>query len=167
MWRFMKWTLLGALGLVVLGAGYGTYIVFINPSLHMTVNKQTFSMLTDNPEMLTQIGAIEGGILDFHSGKLSDASWEQRGRDLSRVEENLADIEAYEPASLEGQEKLTREVMIWFYESTFAYKDVAWSNGGGPYPVNQMFGIQNGFPRFMAFTHVVNMGRRPGITSHG
>ena len=155
MWRFVKWTLLGVLGLVVLGAGYGTYIVFINPSLHMTVNKQTFSMLLDNPEMITQLGAIEGGILDFHSGKLNDASWERRERDQRLTEENLAAIEAYAPGDLEGQEQLTREVMIWFYESSLAYKDIAWSNGGGPYPVNQMFGIQNGFPRFMAFTHVV------------
>lgn len=156
MWRFVKWTLLGVLGLVAAGAIYGAYIVFINPSLHMTVNKQTFAMLMDNPELLTQIGAIEGGILDFHSGKLSDASWEQRARDQKRIEDNLAEIEAYEPASLQGQEKLTREVMIWFYESSLAYKDIAWSNGGEPYPVNQMFGVQNGFPRFMAFTHVVN-----------
>jgi uncharacterized protein (DUF885 family) len=155
MWRFVKWTLLSVLTLVVIGAGYGTYIVFINPSLHMTVNKQTFAMLMDNPEMLTQLGAIEGSIIDFHSGKLSDVSWEQRDRDQKRVEENLSQIEAYEPAKLEGQEKLTREVMIWFYESSLAYKDIAWSNGGGPYPVNQMFGIQNGFPRFMSFTHVV------------
>lgn len=155
MWRIVKWALLGVLGLVVLGAGYLSYIVFINPSLHMTVNKQTFAWMLENPEMLTQIGAIEGGLLDFHSGKLSDASWEQGARDRSRVEENLAEIEAYEPASLEGQERLTREVMIWFYQSTLAYGDIAWSQGGGPYPVNQMFGVQNGFPRFMSFSHVV------------
>ena len=155
MWRFVKWTLLGVLGLVVLAAGYGTYVVFINPSLHMTVNKQTFALLMDDPELITQLGAIEGGWLDFHSGKLSDASWEQGERDQQRLADNLAVIEAYEPASLEGQEKITREVMIWFYGTALAYRDVAWATGGAPYPVNQMFGVQNGFPRFMQFTHVV------------
>lgn len=155
MWRVVKWGLLSVLGLVVLAAGYGTYIVFINPSLHMTVNKQTFAMLLDNPEMITQLGAIEGGMLDFHSGKLSDASWERREADLKRAEDNLAEIEAYDPEALEGQEKLTREVMSWFYRATLAYGDIPWSRGGGPYPVNQMFGVQNGFPRFMSFTHVV------------
>ncbi len=155
MWRFVKWTLLSVLGLVVLAAGYGTYVVFINPSLHMTVNKQTFALLMDDPELITQLGAIEGGWLDFHSGKLSDASWEQGERDQQRLADNLAVIEAYEPASLEGQEKITREVMIWFYGTALAYRDVAWATGGAPYPVNQMFGVQNGFPRFMQFTHVV------------
>ncbi len=155
MWRFVKWALLGVLGLVVLAAGYGTYIVFINPSLHMTVNKQTFAMLLDNPELITQLGAIEGGMLDFHSGKLSDASWERREQELARTRENVAEIEAYDPSDLGEQEKLTREVMIWFYGASLAYADIPWSQGGSPYPVNQMFGVQNGFPRFMAFIHVV------------
>lgn len=155
MWRVVKWTLLSVLGLVVAAAAYGTYIVFINPSLHMTVNKQTFALLIDNPELITQLGAIEGGILDFHSGKLSDASWEEGERSRKRLAENLAEIEAYEPGALEGQEKITREVMIWFYGSALAYRDIAWTTGGAPYPVNQMFGVQNGFPRFMSFTHVV------------
>lgn len=155
MWRVVKWGLLGILGLVFLAAGWGVYAVFINPSLHMTVNKQTFAMLIDNPEMVTQLGAIEGNFfLDFHSGKLSDESWESNERDRDTLAENLKAIEAYEPSSLEGQEKLTREVMIWFYQAALSYRDVKWSVGG-LYPVNQMFGVQNAFPRFMAFSHVV------------
>ncbi len=158
MWRFVKWTLLSALGLVGLAAAYGVYIVFINPSLHMTVNKQTFVMLADNPEMLTQLGAIEGSLVDFHSGKLSDESWAHGERERLELAENLKAIEAYEPASLEGQEKLTREVIIWFYQAALSYKDVKWSVGE-LYPVNQMFGVQNAFPRFMAFSHVVVNGK--------
>ena len=156
MLRIVKWLFLAVLSVVGLAAVYGAYIVFINPSLHMTIDKQSFAMVLENPEMLTQLGAIEGTMLDYHSSKLDDVSWDKRTRDYDTARRNLAAIEAYDLRSLKGQEKLTYEVMSWSLKSQLGFERIKWlAPGDNPYPINQMFGEQNGFPRFMQFTHAV------------
>jgi len=163
MLRLLKWIGLAAVAVTLIGGGYLAYIVFLNPSLHMTVQKQAFWLLMDDPELLTQLGAIEGTVFDFHSGKLSDVSWDRRALDDKTKADNLAAIEAYDPAALSGQEALTRRVMVWYYNNELAYRSVPWlAPGNTAYPVNQMFGQQNGFPRFMQFGHVVVNAKTAG-----
>lgn len=156
MLRFLKWTGLAVLAVLVTGGAYLAYIVFINPSLHMTVQKQAFRLLIDDPELLTQLGAIEGTMLDFHSGKLSDMSWDRRTLDDKMMADNLAEIDAYDPAALQGQEAITRKVMDWYYSARLPLRSVVWlAPGNAPYPVNQMTGHQDGFLNLMQFSHVV------------
>ncbi len=161
MLRIAKWAGLALVGLILLAAGAGTYLLVINPSVSTTLNKQTFWMLTENPELLTRLGAIEGTILDFHSGTLSDNSWGTKADVLRTVEVNLAQFRAYDPATLSGQDKLTWQVMTGLYEEVLAFDTVPWLSPGGmlgsgtPYPINQMFGEQSRYPRFMQSQHVV------------
>jgi uncharacterized protein (DUF885 family) len=156
MLRMLKWLFLAVLSITGLAAAYGAYIVFINPSLHMTIDKQTFAMALESPEMLTELGAIEGTMLDYHSGRLNDVSWDKRARDYDTARRNLAAIEAYDLRALKGQERLTYEVMSWNLKSQLGFERIKWlAPGDTPYPINQMFGEQNGFPRFMQFTHAV------------
>jgi len=144
------------LAALVLGGGWLSYIVFLNPSLHMTVQKQAFWRLADDPELLTNLGAIDGTVFDFHSGKLSDMSWDRRALDDKTASDNLAQIESYDPDGLQGQEAITRKVMAWYYDAQLSFRSVPWlAPGNVAYPVNQMFGEQSGFPRFMQFSHVV------------
>ncbi|MFO1236200.1 MAG: hypothetical protein U1F24_04150 [Alphaproteobacteria bacterium] len=117
------------LGLIVLAAGAGSYLLFINPSVSTTLNKQTFWMLTMNPELLTRLGAIEGTILDFHS-KLSDRSWGTKAKATRELQDNLAQFRAYGPATLTGQDKLTWQVMTWLYEDVLAFDAVPWLSPG-------------------------------------
>ena len=126
MLRIAKWAGLALLGLIVLAAGAGGYLLFINPSVSTTLNKQTFWMLTENPELLTRLGAIEGTILDFHSGKLSDESWGTKAKVTRELQDNLAQFRAYDPATLTGQDKLTWQVMTWLYEDVLAFDAVPW-----------------------------------------
>ncbi|BCW90331.1 hypothetical protein sos41_34990 [Alphaproteobacteria bacterium SO-S41] len=161
MLRIAKWTGLVLLAVIVLALAVGSYFLFINPSISMTLNKQTFLMLRDDPELLTQLGAVEGTLFDFHSGELDDASWVRKVTDRKTTEDYLAQIRSYDVKSLTGQDKLTYEVMDWFYDTVLRYNQIDWLAPGGPmdggtaYPVNQMFGVQNGYPRFMQFQHVV------------
>jgi len=161
MLRIAKWAGLALVGLILLAAGAGTYLLVINPSVSTTLNKQTFWMLTENPELLTRLGAIEGTILDFHSGTLSDNSWGTKADVRRTVEVNLAQFRAYDPATLSGQDKLTWQVMTGLYEEILAFDTVPWLSPGGilgsgtPYPINQMFGEQSRYPRFMQSQHVV------------
>ncbi|BCW90332.1 hypothetical protein sos41_35000 [Alphaproteobacteria bacterium SO-S41] len=153
--RFFKWLGLGILAVVIFAAGYATTVLFLNPSLHTTIDKQGFWQLIDNPEQLTQLGAVDGTFFDFHSGELNDASWEKIARDRQTAADNLAEIRAYDPADLKGQEALTYEVLSWTLDSQLRYAAIPWVVGTTPYPVNQNSGAQNNFPRFMQSQHVV------------
>jgi uncharacterized protein (DUF885 family) len=161
MLRIAKWAGLALLAVIVVAVGTGSWLLFVNPSIGMTLNKQTFWVLRDDPEMLTQLGAIEGTVFDFHSADLTDSAWTRRAADRVTTAAYLEQIRAYDLASLTGQDRLTYEVMDWFYDSVLRAHEIAWlsagnaMDAGGPYPVNQMFGVQNGFPRFMQFQHAV------------
>ncbi len=159
--RILKWVGGLVLAVIVLALGAGAYFVFINPSISMTLNKQSLFMVMDNPEALSSLGAVDGTLLDFHSGKLSDASWGLKAIESRRIASNLAELKAYDPAKLTGQDKLTYQVVTGLYESTLQFDRIAWLDAssmfgpGSPYPVNQMFGVQNNLPNFMQFSHVV------------
>jgi uncharacterized protein (DUF885 family) len=158
MWRAIKWLGLSLLAVLALGLGYGWYTYYLNPSLHAAVDRQGFWLLVDNPESLTQLGAVDGTLFDFHSGALNDAAWEKVARDRERLQANLAEIRAYDRAGLGPQEQLTYDSLGWVYDSQLRYAAIPWVVGTTPYPINQNSGVQNNFPRFMQSQHVVRNG---------
>src|SRR5204862_2071478 len=78
-----------------------------------------------------------------------DESPAHQQRYFDRGKKNLADLRAY---SLEGQtasQRLSTTILAWYIEREVEGEKYQWHN----YPVNQLFGVQNDFPSFMANTH--------------
>jgi uncharacterized protein (DUF885 family) len=150
--------------LILLGIGliWLIYALFWGtpPSLNLAVERLGLHLLLDDPELLTGLGLIDNTLLDFHSGSLTDAS-PRHMRHLRRLDwEGLTLIQRYDPAKLKGEERLTYELMRWYYEQNlrghrFDYHWVANPVFMGPYPINHVFGVQVDLINFLCTDHKI------------
>lgn len=102
-----------------------------------------------HPELLTQIGALDGTPLDGYNGKLDDYSLAGQAEDQRFVERQLALLRSYDRSRMTPAQLLSCQVLEWFLAdqvegARFRFHD---------YPVNQLFGVQNGLPDFMINQH--------------
>jgi uncharacterized protein (DUF885 family) len=150
---------LGAVFALVLVAGlvlvyttvWGTPFKF-----NWLLNRQAVGYVFDHPEALTQIGAIDGGWFDFHSGKLDPYSLEDRQETYDRSRRYIAEIKAWDRSKLSHQEQLSYDIALWTYQRGLDQEKYSWlSADGSPYPVNQAFGIQKELPNFLLSTHQI------------
>ena len=154
--------------LVILGLGI-TWLIYslvwgTPPWINLAVERLSLKMILNDPEKLTVLGVIKNTILDFHSNKLTDTAPDYMDylRQLDR--EGLALIRRFDPDTLSGQKKLTYNLMQWYFDQNlrghrFNYHWIANSVFMGPYPVNQVFGVQIDLVNFLSTYHQIK-GRR-------
>ena len=148
--RFFKWVF-GLLALVVLVvAGLAAQAWYYRPwSIRVFYEKITLQAMLDNPEVLTSLGFVEKFGITGHNAKLSDASIAHQQAQLNRAKLNLADLRAYPDAPAGTQERLSQRVMADFLGRIVEGERWQFHN----YPVNQLFGVQNNVPSFLAGQH--------------
>lgn len=151
----LKKVLLGGVGGVVVlaavGVGYGLWGPL---PIHATIERQTILQVLDSPETLTQLGIIDGSLLDFHSGKLDQIRPEDLEKSRQDTAHYLAEIRGF--TGLTGQQAISQQVMEEFYSTSLAQLDFPWVvAGGGLYPVNQLFSAPVVLPQFLTSGHVV------------
>ena len=150
--------------LVILGLGIAWLIYSLvwgtPPWINLAVERLSLKMVLKDPEALTVLGLIENTPLDFHSGKLTDPSPDYMDflRQLDR--EGLALIHRYDPSQLQGQKRLTYQVMEWYFDQNlrghrFKYHWISNPVFMGPYPVNQVFGVQIDLINFLSTYHKI------------
>jgi len=106
----------------------------------------------------------ENTLLDFHSGRLTDASSRFMAQMRKLDRDGLALIRRYDPDSLSRHDWITYQVMHWYFEQNlrghkFEYHWATNSVFMGPYPVNHIFGVQIDLVNFLVTYHKIK-GRR-------
>ncbi len=152
--RIVGYTLLVAMA----GGGFWLYqLIWGLPfNFDHLIDRQGIYLLMSRPQILTQLGLIDGTMLDTHSGKLDEATLAERDRLYAVTERNIEEMKAYDRASLTAEQQTTYDVMLWWQETNLRSKRYPWATAGmGLYPMNQMFGEQLGLPRFMQFVHQI------------
>ena len=134
-------------GLALVFAWYGPL-----PKLDWTVNRAFMKVLLESPEGLSSLRILEPAGIRFHQDDLDDASMEAGDRSLAQMNAIAAEIRSFEGSDFNYQEALTYDIVAWMLERLEAGAD-KWRFHG--YPVNQLFGIQSGFPTFMESVHAV------------
>ena len=118
-------------------------------SLNLFYDKVFVQFTLQNPELLTSLGIAEQFGYRRHNAHLSDASVARVARDFKDWRQHLADLKAYDFASQTPAQQLSTRVLTWFIESQLEGEKYAFHD----YPVNQMFGAQNGTPDFLINQH--------------
>jgi uncharacterized protein (DUF885 family) len=154
--KFWKIVGVGAL-LVLIIAGYCGYrIAFGKPfTLKELANRQAFLFLTSNPELFTQIGILDGTILDRHSGKLAAVGVKKRDDDYAMLERFESQVKQFDRAELDRQDQLTYDILLDQYDTMLSYKRFDWISSEGLYPIAPMWGTQVQLPLFLETQHVV------------
>jgi uncharacterized protein (DUF885 family) len=153
-WRLAGWAAL----VLVAALGYASYrIVWGKPfTLNMLANRQALEFLMRNPEMFTAVGLTDGSILDHHSDKLAPYTLRQRDEDYEQLTRFLAEVRAFDRASLSRQDQITYDILVDQYETGLAFRRFAWLQGDELYPVSPMFGVEVELASFMQTTHMVS-----------
>ena len=148
--RVLKWFFAIVALLLLVLAVFAVNAIWFRPwSLNVFYEKIFVEVLFDEPELLSSLGLVEQFGITGHNGRLSDESPAQQQKQAERTRKNLADLRAYSLNRQSASQRLSTSVLDWFVERQVEGEKYQWHN----YPVNQLFGVQNQFPSFMANTH--------------
>jgi uncharacterized protein (DUF885 family) len=152
------WKVLGWIGLaVLLVGGYAGYrIAFGKPfTINQLANRQALLFLIDNPELFTQVGIVDGTVLDWHSGKLAAVGVKKRDDDYAAAERFVRQVKEFDRSKLNRQDQLTYDILLDQYETALSFKPFDWLSSEGLYPIAPMWGTQVQLPNFLETQHVV------------
>lgn len=152
--RFFKWLgiSVGALlGLLVLVGTWFWYAPL--PNLDWTLNRGFMKVVLDSPETLSQLHMLEQFGITYHQDDLDDESIASGDEALKKMQSIAEEIRAFDRDDLPYQQQLSYDMADWMMTrmETGANR---WRFHN--YPVNQLFGVQSGFPTFMEATHAIN-----------
>jgi len=109
--RPLRRRLLAALALIALSyASYRT--LWGTPfTVGMLADRQQLIALLHDPEALTDLGLIDGCVLDWHSDRLSPIGLAERDADDAREARFLAEIDGFNAQTLSPADRITFEVL--------------------------------------------------------
>jgi uncharacterized protein (DUF885 family) len=148
--RVLKW--LGALVavVVIVIAVFLVNLMWFRPwSLNLFYEKVFAEVVFDHPELLSTLGLVEQFGITSHNGKLDDESPAHQQHEFERWKRDLTQLRQYPLDHQSPSQKFSTRVLEWFLQLQVEGQKWQWHN----YPVNQLFGVQNEFPSFMANTH--------------
>ena len=148
--KTLKW-FLRILALLLIGVAiFLVNLIWFRPwSLNLFYDRVLVKVLFEEPELLSSIGLVEQFGFTAHNGRLGDESPAHQQRFFDRANLDLADLRAYSVDRQTPTQKLSTHILDWFLSREVEGQQYQWHN----YPVNQLFGVQNDFPTFMANTH--------------
>ena len=148
--RLLKWVGGIFLLLLVVAVVFAVNAIWFRPwSLNVFYEKIFIEVLLDEPELLTALGLVERLGITGHSGKLSDVSPAKQQRTLARTKKNLAQLRSYPLDKQTPSQRLSTRILDWFIERQVEGEKFQFHN----YPLNQLFGLQNQLPSFLANQH--------------
>jgi len=157
MWAVLRWVFRIFLLAVVLSAAFIAWNVWLTPfKFNWLLDRQALAFVLDHPQELTQIGAIEGTIVDTHSGKLDPYSLDERQKGFDTARRYEAEIKAWDRAKLDSQEQLSYDIVLWTYDRALADEKYPWLGADTDvYPINPAFGVQKNLPNFLLSSHPI------------
>jgi len=148
--RILKWLFSIILVLVVVLAVFLINLIWFRPwSLNLFYEKVFAETIFSEPELLSQLGLVEQFGFTSHNGKLSDESPAHQQMVIDRWKKDLEQLHEYPLDKQTSSQKLSTHVLEWFLKDQV--EGEKWQDYN--YPVNQLFGVQNQYPSFMANTH--------------
>ncbi len=152
-WKILRWTALAILAIV----GYCVYRVgFGKPfTINELANRQILVFLSQNPELFTQVGIVDGTVLDRHSGRLAAVGVAKRNDDYARFERYVRETQAFDRAKLDRQDQLTYDILLDQYQTALSFKRFDWLSSEGLYPITPFWGTQVQLVNFLETSHVV------------
>ena len=149
--RVLKWSLRLVLLVVVAVALLVAHTVYFKPLAIDWFFERVFAeYAVKNPEMLSGMRMLPPW-MDWYSDDLADASLAAEDEMRAKLRNDLATLRAYDRAALSPSQQTSYDMLEYF---------LAMQQEGDPfrfhdYPLNQLFGLQNELPTFMATQHPV------------
>src|SRR6266513_1902309 len=154
--RILKWFFGIVAVVLIVAAVFLINLIWFRPwSLNLFYEKVFAETVFSEPELLSALGLVEQFGITSHNGKLSDESPAHQQIVIDRWKKDLTQLHEYPLARQSPSQRLSTHVLDWFLERQVEGEKWQWHN----YPMNQLFGVQNQFPSFMANTHRLLTGK--------
>lgn len=145
----------GCLPVILLMAGVAVFVVktalfrpfFINHFFDRVFIEYALA----HPELLSTLRILEPFGITFHNDDLDDASPEFAAALLEKTKDDLATLRRYNRDRLRPSQRLSYDIFEWYLDDAVRGEPFLYHN----FPVNQLFGVQNEFPTFMATIHQI------------
>src|SRR5438874_1713931 len=148
--RILKWFFGIVAVVLIVAAVFLINLIWFRPwSLNLFYEKVFAETVFSEPELLSALGLVEQFGITAHNGKLSDESPAHQQQVIDRWKKDLQQLHEYPLDRQSPSQKLSTHVLDWFLQDQVDGEKWQFYN----YPVNQLFGVQNLFPSFMANTH--------------
>jgi len=109
-------------------------------------------MAFESPETLTSLGFLESVGITGHNAQLDDNSPEAMDKTFTQVRALRDTLLSYQDADLDDNQRISKDIALYLADFALAAEPYRYHN----YPVNQLFGVQNGYPSFMQAQHQIH-----------
>ncbi len=149
--KLLKWGLRGCLVLLLAGGGLLAHTIWFKPLKIEWFYERVFAEFAFNsPELLSSLRMLPAW-LDWYSDELDDASLAGEEALRAKVREDLATLRSYDRSALDAEGQHSYDLLETFLAVQVEGERFAYHN----YPLNQLFGVQNGLPTFLATQHPI------------
>ncbi|GAA5218283.1 DUF885 domain-containing protein [Corallincola platygyrae] len=150
--KILKWVGGGTLTVLLAGGAFVAHEWYAEKPVFFRafLDRELVKIAFDSPETLTSLGFLESVGIKGHNAKLDDDRPEKTDELFATIKTFRAGLDNYQ--GLEGQEALSQEISRYLLDTFIEAEPYRYHT----YPVNQLFGIQNGYPSFMEAQHQVN-----------
>ncbi len=150
--RFLKWLGAGFGAVVLIVAALAVNAFYFRPfSIRVFYETAFVKFMLHDPETLSYMRILEPMGLTFHNNDLTDISPAATELNNRLIEENYHTLQKYDRSKLSEADALSYDILAWYLQNQMDGLKYTWHG----YPVNQMFGVQNALPRFMANIHYI------------
>ncbi|WP_299583482.1 DUF885 family protein [uncultured Microbulbifer sp.] len=144
-------------GILLLGVAavsvFAVNAVYFKPwSIDVYFERAFIKLGSTSPEILSQLRILEQFGIDGHNAHLDDVSEAEQHRQMQMIKDELAVLHQYNRADLGGQKAISYDVFSYFLGNVVEGERWKYHD----YPLNQMFGVQNSLPEFLAEVHQIN-----------
>jgi len=152
--RFFKWIGAGLLVLVLAGSTFAAHEWYAEKPFYFNnlLNREMVKVAFESPETLTSLGFLESIGIKGHNAELDDASVEKNAEMFDKARKIRETIVSYDNEDLTEDEQLSKEITLYLLDYLINNEPFQYHS----YPVNQLFGVQNGFPSFMEGQHQIS-----------
>lgn len=138
---------------VIMASAFFVHVWYFKPyDINLFFGKTALQFALKSPETLSSVRVLEGFGINGHNAELDDASLAAGDETIAYMLKTHETLLSYDDADLNAADKMSKDVMLSLLDIMVEGQRFRFHN----YPVNQLFGVQNGFPSFMESTHQVH-----------
>lgn len=116
------------------------------------LDRSVVKMAFESPETLTSLGFLESVGITGHNAELDDDSPEGMDKTFAQVRDLRETLLSYSDADLDENQRISKDIALYLADFALVSEPYRYHN----YPLNQLFGVQNGYPSFMQAQHQVH-----------
>ncbi|MBB5206841.1 DUF885 domain-containing protein [Chiayiivirga flava] len=147
----LRWSVRLLLLVLLLAALLLVNLIWFKPvSIRVFFERVFIEFAVDNPEMLSSMRMLPPW-LDWYEDDLADASPAKEDETFAKLRDDYATLKRYDRADLDADTQVSYDMLDYFLGMQVEGERFRYHN----YPLNQLFGVQNEMPTFMATQHQV------------